>query len=129
MSQATNFTIKDGTATDTLFTCVQPSGGNLPATYFARAKGAMPVQQPVIAISSSGRSNTTRVVKQTIKTPIVVTLGDGSTKVVDFVFTDISTTIPGSASDAVRADHTAFIRNSVDVQQIYESHTDGYAPN
>lgn len=129
MPQATNFTINDGAAAATVFTNVQPSGGSLPALYFARAKGAFPVQQPQVAISSVGKQNGVRVVKQTVKTPILQTDTAGVTKVVDYMFTEITTTSPGTASVADRSNHWAYVSNSLDVAQIGESHKDGYGPN
>lgn len=129
MPQAKNFTIKDGAAADTLFTNVQPAGGALPALYFARAKGPFPVQQPQIAISSAGKQNGVRVVKQTVKTPILQTDNTGVTKVVDYMFTEILTTSPGTAAVTDRSAHWAFVSNSLDVAEIAECHKDGYAPN
>lgn len=129
MPQATNFTIKDGSLADTLFTNVQPAGGSLPATYFARAKGAIPLHQPVINISASGKQNGARTTKQTVKTPILQTDINGVTKVVDYAFTEISTTMPGTASVANRTEHWAFVANSCDIAQVADSHKDGYPPN
>lgn len=131
MPQAENFTIKDGAAApvNTVFTNVQPAGGSVPALYFARAKGAFPTQQPTIAISSVGKQNGVRVAKQTIKTPIVVTDTAGVPKVVDYMFTEVVTTSPGTASIADRDHHWAYVSNSLDIAQIAEGHKDGYAPN
>lgn len=129
MPQATNLTIKDGAAADTLFTNVQPAGGSAPALYFARGKGNYPAQQPQIAVSSSGKQGGVRVTKQTVKTPILQTDTNGLTKVVDYMFTEIVTTAPGTASVADRANHWAYVSNSADVAQIAESHKDGYAAN
>lgn len=129
MPQASNFTIQDGSATDTLFTNVTPASGNLPALYFARLKGAYPVQQPTIGISSAGKQGNVRVVKQTVKTPILQPDGAGGFKVIDFCFSEIVTTMPGTASVANRKDHVAYVRNSLDVEQVMESHEDGYAAN
>lgn len=129
MPQASNFTIKDGTNADTLFTNVQPAGGSLPATYFARGKGAIPNQQPVINISATGKQGGVRTTKQTVKTPILQTDINGVTKVVDYAFTEISTTMPGTASVANRTEHWAFVCNSAVVAQLADSHKDGYPPN
>lgn len=129
MPQAKNFTINDGAAAATVFTNVQPSGGALPALYFARAKGAFPVQQPQIAISSAGKQNGVRVVKQTVKTPILQTDNAGVTKVVDYMFSEIVTTSPGTASITDRSNHWAYVSNSLDVAEVGESHKDGYGPN
>lgn len=129
MPQASNFTIQDGSAVDTVFTNVTPASGNLPALYFARLKGAYPVQQPTIAISSAGKQGGVRVVKQTVKTPILQSDGSGGFKVVDFCFSEITTTMPGTAAVTDRSDHVAYVRNSLDVDQIMESHEDGYAAN
>lgn len=129
MPQASDFTIKDGANEDVLFSNVQPASGNLPALYFARAKGAFPAQQPVLGVSSHGKAGMTRVVKQTVKTPILQSDGAGGFKVVDFVFTDVSTTIPGTASSTDRDNHGAFLANSLGVPQILSAHEDGYAPN
>lgn len=128
MPQATNFTIKDGAAVDTVFSNVQPAGGTLPALYFARAKGAFPVQQPTIGVSSTGKQGGVRVTKETVKTPILQSIG-GEIKVVDYMFTEVITTMPGTATVADRANHHAYVANSLDVVQIAESHRDGYAPN
>lgn len=129
MSQAVNFTIKDGTATpvNTVFTCVQPASGNLPATYQARTKGPSLASQPVIAISSSGKKGS-REVRQTVRTPFWILGSDGVTRVQDAMFTEIRTVLPDSVPDAVRADHQAFVANSVDVSQIKDSMIDGFAP-
>lgn len=129
MPQAETFTIQDGNSVDTIFTNVTPASGNLPALYFARAKGAFPVQQPQIGLSSVGKLKGVRVVKQTVKTPILQSDGAGGFKVVDFCFTEITTTMPGTAAVANRKDHVSYVRNSLDVAQIMESHEDGYAAN
>lgn len=130
MSQASNFTIKDGAATptDTLFTNLQPAGGNLPAVYQAKTKGAFSSAQPKIQLSSE-QTGKGRRVRQTIRTPYAVLGTDGVTKVVDSAFTEIITTIPDTIPDAVRADHWAYVANSADVPQISESGKTGYAPN
>lgn len=131
MPQASNFTIKDGktpTPADTVFTCLQPAGGSLPAVYQARTAGPNSASQPKIALSSSGTPKA-RETRQTIRTPYYVTGVDGQTKVVDNCFTEIRTVIPESCPAATRADHVAFIANSLDVPQIKESHHDGYAAN
>lgn len=129
MSQASNFTVNDGATTPvaTLFTSVQPASGNLPATYMARTKGPSSASQPTIAISSSGKKGS-REVRQTIRTPYYVTGTDGVTRVQDAMFTEIRTVLPDSVPDAVRADHYAYVSNSVDIAQIKESMKDGYAP-
>lgn len=129
MPQATNFTIKDGAVADCVFTNVQKASGSVPALYFARAKGAYPVQQPQIAISSAGKANGVRVSKQTVKTPILGVDANGVTTVVDYIFSEITTTVPGTASVANRSEHWAYVSNSLDVAQIAESHKDGYAAN
>lgn len=129
MPQASNFTIEDGAAAETVFTNVQPAGGTNPALYFARAKGAFPVQQPQIALSSSGKQGGVRVTKQTVKTPILQTDTNGVTKVVDYMFTEMNTTAPGTATVADRSNHWAYVSNSADVAQIADGHKDGYAPN
>lgn len=130
MPIASNMTLNDGQATPaaTLFTNIQPAGGNLPAVYMAKTKGPMVVAQPKIAVSSSGTSKT-RETKITIKTPYWVTGTDGVTKVVDSAFTEIRTVMPDSVPDAVRADHTAYVANVCDVAQVKESLKDGYAPS
>lgn len=130
MTQASTFTINDGKASPvaTVFTCVQPAGGSLPAQYQARLKGPNPSAQPRIAISSSGTSKA-REVRVTVRTPYWVTGTDGVTKVVDSVFTEIRHVFPETVPDAVRADHAAYVANSCDVPQIRESMVDGYAPN
>lgn len=130
MPNATSFTIKDGAAVDTVFSNVQPAGGTLPALYFARAKGSFPVQQPSIGLSSAGKQGGVRVVKQTVKTPILQTdASSGISKVIDYMFTEVNTTMPGTATVADRANHRAYVANSLDVPQVAESHQDGYAPN
>lgn len=130
MAQAINFTIKDGAGTpaDTLFTCVQPAGASLPATYYARAKGSASAYQPKIAISSKGNGKT-RETFQTVLVPYAVTGTDGITRVVDKAYAEIRVVLPDSVPDAVRSDLRAYVANSVDVAQIIESMTTGYAPN
>lgn len=130
MPQAANFTINDGATTPaaTLFTNVQPASGNIPATYFARAKGVSAVSQPTIAVSSKGKQKA-REVTTTIKTPYSVVGTDGITRVVDNCFTTIVTVLPDSCPASVRADHQAYVANSRDVAQIKETELDGYAPN
>lgn len=128
MPQATTFTINDGSAVATVFTNVQPAGGGLPALYFAREKGAFPTTQPTIGISSAGKQGNVRVVKQTVKTPILQTIA-GETKVVDYMFTEIVTTRPGTATVIDSANHVAYVKNSLDEPQVEDSHEDGYAPN
>lgn len=130
MPTASTFTIKDGASTpaDVVFTNIQPAGGNLPSTYLAKAKGPMVIAQPKIAISSSGNTKT-RETKITVKTPFWVTGVDGVTRVQDSVFTEIRFVIPDTVPDAVRADHAAYVANSLDVAQVRESMRDGYAPN
>lgn len=129
MPIASNLTIKDGQATpvDVVFTNIQPSSGNLPSVYIAKAKGPAVVSQPKLAISSTGNSKA-RETKYTIRTPYWVTGTDGATKVLDSAFTEVRSVIPDSIPDAVRADHVAYVANSLDVPQIKESLRDGYAP-
>lgn len=130
MPQASNLTINDGAVTPAavVFTNIQPAGGNLPAVYLAKTKGPNVGAQPKIAISSTGSAKS-REVRQTIRTPYWVTGGDGVTKVLDSVFTEIRTVIPDSVPDAVRADHVAYAQNSLGVAQVKESMRDGYAPS
>lgn len=130
MPNAVNFTIKDGASTpaDTLFTNVQPAGGNLPALYIAKAKGPSVNCQPRLNVSSTGNTKT-REVRMTIRTPYWTTGGDGTTRVIDSVFTEIRTVLPDSVPDSVRNDHNAYVANSLDVPQMKESNTSGYAPN
>lgn len=129
MPQAANFTINDGATTPaaTLFTCVQPASGNIPATYFARAKGVSAASQPVIAVSSKGKQKA-REVTTTIKTPYAVAGTDGITRVIDSCFTTITTVLPDSCPTSVRSDHQAYVANSRDIVQFKESDTEGYAP-
>lgn len=129
MPQATNFTIKDGAVADCVFTNAQKASGSTPALYFARAKGAFPVQQPQISLTAAGKAGGVRVSKQTVKTPILITDTNGVTTIVDYMFSEIVTTMPGTASVANRNEHWAFVSNSLDVAQIAESHKDGYAAN
>lgn len=126
--QASTFTIDDGSLAATIFSNVQPASGALPALYFAREKGNFPVQQPTIGLSSAGKQNGVRTVKQTVKTPILQTGADGITKVVDYIFSDVSTTLPGTATVNDRENHAAYLRNSLGVDQIKAAHVDGYAP-
>lgn len=130
MPTASNVTINDGSITPvaTLFTMIQPSGGNLPATYIAKSKGPMMAAQPKIMISASGTAKT-RESKITIKTPYWVTGADSVTKVVDSVFTEIRTVLPDSIPDAVRKDHQAYVANFCDAAQVQETMRDGYAPS
>lgn len=130
MPTAVNFTIKDGASTpaDTLFTNVQPAGGNLPALYLAKNKGPSVNCQPRINVSSTGNTKT-REVRMTIRTPYWALGTDGTTRVIDSAFTEIRTVLPDSVPDSVRNDHAAFVANSLDVLQIKEANTGGYAPN
>ena len=130
MSQAANFTIKDGASTpaDTVFTCVQPAGGNLPATYFARAKGSSSAYQPKIAISSKGGKKI-REVFQTVLVPYSVVDGGGKPTLVDNAYAEIRVVLPDTVPDSVRSDLRAYVANSVDVAQIVDAMITGYAPN
>lgn len=130
MPIASNVTVDDGTATPvaTLFTMIQPSGGNLPATYIAKTKGPNMSSQPKVQVSASGTAKT-RECKLTIKTPYWVTGTDGVTKVVDSAFTEVRFVLPDSVPDAVRKDHRAFVANFLDQPQIVEALTDGFAPS
>lgn len=130
MSQASNFTIKNGAATpvDVLFTNLQPAGGNLPAVYQARSTGNTVASQAKIMVSSTGTAKT-REVRRTIRTPYSVVGVDGVTKVVDSCFTEIRTVLPETVPDDVRANHQAFVANSCDVPQIQDADKNGYAPN
>lgn len=128
MPSASTFTIKDGAATplDTVFTNVQPSGGNLPAVYIAKAKGPSGLAQPKLQISSNG-SVKSREIKITLKVPSFVTV-NGLTTVGDSAFAEVKIVLPESVPDSVRSDFSAYLRNSLDVAQISESTTSGYAP-
>lgn len=130
MAQATNFTIKDGAATpvDTVFTNVQPAGGNLPATYFARAKGASPAQQPTVRISSRGMQGK-REVLHTVAVPYAVTGADAVSRVVSIALVEVKVVLPDNVPDAVRSDLRAYAANSLDVAQIVDAVQTGYAPN
>lgn len=130
MPNASNLTINDGKPTPvaTLFTMIQPSGGNLPATYVAKSKGPSMISQPKVQISAQGTSKT-RVSKITVKTPYWVTGTDGVTKVVDSAFTEIRSTMPDTVPDAVRADHRAYLANLLDQEQVYQTVSDGFAPS
>lgn len=129
MPIAANFTVNDGASTPvaTLFTNIQPAGGNLPAVYVAKTKGPSVVAQPKIAVSSTGSAKA-REVRMTIRTPFWVTGTDGVTKVQDSVFSEIRTVLPDTVPDAVRADHMAYVANSCDIAQVKEALTTGYAP-
>lgn len=129
MPQASTFTIKDGASTpaDTVFTNIQPAGGNLPSVYLAKAKGPATNAQPKIAVSSTGTAKT-RETRTTVRTPYWVTGVDGVTRVQDSCFTETRTVIPETVPDAVRSDHAAYVANSLDVAQVRESVRDGYAP-
>lgn len=130
MPTASNVTVMDGQTTPvaTLFTMIQPSGGNIPATYVAKAKGPSMSAQPKVMISASGTSKT-REAKITIRTPYYVTGTDAVTKVIDSVFTEIRTVLPDSVPDAVRKDHQAYVANFCDNGQVQETMRDGYAPS
>lgn len=130
MPSASTFSIPDGAGTpvSTMFTLLQPAGGTLPATYVAKTKGPSVAAQPKIAISSTG-SGKTRESRITIRTPYWVTGTDGLTKIQDSVFTEIRSVVPDTVPDSVRADHAAFVANSLDVPQIREAYRDGFAPN
>ena len=130
MSQAANFTIKDGASTpaDVLFTNVQPAGGSLPATYYARSRGPMTASQPVIRTSSKGMQGK-REVLHTVSVPYAVTGTDGVTKVVGSAFAEVRVVLPDTVPDTVRADLRAFVANSCNSPQFVESMTTGYAPN
>lgn len=130
MTQAVNFSINDGASTpvSTLFTCLQPAGGNLPAVYQAKAKGPSVAAQPKISVSSSGTTKT-REVRMTVRTPYWVTGTDGVTKVIDSAFAEIRIVLPETVPDAVRSDHAAYVANSLDAAQILAAVRDGYAPN
>lgn len=130
MPTAISFTIKNGATTpaDTVFTCLQPASGNLPAVYQARSAGPNGAAQPKIAISSSGTQKT-REVRRTIRTPYYVVGTDGVPKVVDSCFTEIRTVLPESVPDAVRADHQAYVANSCDTAQVVDTDRNGYAPS
>lgn len=128
MPNASNFTIKDGTIADVVFTNLQPAGGNLPAVYQAKAKGPVVAAQPKISVSSSGTAKT-RETRTTIRTPYAVTGADGTVKIVDSCFTEIRTVMPETIPDAVRLDHQAYVANSLDVPQMKDTQINGYAPN
>lgn len=130
MSQAAHFTINDGATTPaaTLFTNVSAASGNLPATWYAKAKGIAAAHWPMIAVSSKGRQKARETVR-TVRTPYVVTGTDGIARVVDSCFTTITTVIPDSVPPSVRADHQAYVANSSDTPLVKETETDGYAPN
>lgn len=129
MPTASSFTIQDGASlpADVVFTNIQPAGGNLPSVYLAKTKGPATAAQPKIAISSTGNAKS-REVRQTVRTPFWVTGVDGVTRVQDSVFTEIRTVVPDAVPDAVRADHAAYVRNSLAIWQVQESMRDGYAP-
>lgn len=129
MPIAESFTIKNGASTpvDTLFTNLQPAGGNLPSVYQAKGRGPSVAAQPKIAISSSGNAKS-REVRMTIRTPYWVTGTDGATKVLDSCFTEIRSVLPETVPDSVRADHAAYVANSCDVQHVRASLIEGYAP-
>lgn len=130
MPQASNVTVKDGATTpaDTLFTMIQPSGGNLPATYVAKSKGPSMSAVPKVMISATGTAKT-RETKLTFRTPFWVTGTDGVTKVIDSAFTEVKTVLPESVPDAVRKDHQAYVANFLDNVQVQETMRDGYAPS
>lgn len=130
MPTASNVTVNDGATTPvaTLFTMIQPAGGNLPATYVAKLKGPSVSSQPKVQISATGTSKT-RESKVTIKTPYWVTGTDGVTKVIDSAFTEIRSVMPDSVPDAVRKDHQAYLANWLDQAQMQETIRDGYAPS
>lgn len=128
MPQAGNIVVKDNANVDVEFTNVQPSSGNLPATYLARAKGASTASQPVIAISAKGQKGS-REIRETVRTPYAIVGVDGVTRVQDSVFTEIRTVLPDNVPDAVRAEHCAYVRNSLAVLQVKEAHETGYAPS
>lgn len=130
MPIASNVTINDGATTPvaTLFTMIQPSGGNLPATYVAKTKGPSMSSQPKVQISASGTTKT-RESKITVKTPYWVTGADGVTKVIDSAFTEVRSVMPDSVPDAIRKDHRAYLANLLDQAQVQETVQDGYAPS
>lgn len=129
MPTASNFSINNGAATpvSTLFTNLQPAGGNLPAVYLAKTTGPSVSAQAKIAISATGSAKT-REMRQTIRTPYWVTGVDGVTKVLDSCFTEIRTVLPESVPDDVRANHAAYVANSCDEAQVRASMKEGYAP-
>lgn len=129
MPNAVNFSVLNGASTPvtTLFTNLQPAGGNLPAVYLAKGTGPMVSAQTKIAISSTGSAKS-REVRATIRTPYWVTGADGVTKVLDSCFTEIRTVVPESVPDSVRANHVAYVANSCDDAQVQAAMRDGYAP-
>lgn len=130
MPQAANFTIKDGATSpvDTLFTMVQPSGGTLPATYFARAKGDSVAFQPKLAVSSKGVKNG-REVHYTLRVPEVVMGTNGIPTVVDAAFATLRITLPDRVSTARRSDLRAYLANLLAITQFVETNETGYSPN
>lgn len=130
MAQAANFTIKDGSATpaDTLFTCVQPAGGSLPAVYYARAKGLSAATQPKIQVSSKGGAKK-RESFSTYLVPFSILGPDGVTRVVDNAYAEVRCVMPDSVPNDVRAHLRAYLANSLDVAQFQETVETGYAPN
>lgn len=129
MPIASNFTIKDGSATpaDTVFSMLQPTSGNLPAIYVAKSKGPSVSAQPKIAVSSSGDTKK-RETRITVRTPYWVLGTDGVARVQDSCFTEIRVVLPETVPDAVRADHAAYIWNLLNVPQVKESIREGYSP-
>lgn len=129
MSQAANFTIKDGATTpaDTVFTNVKPAVGQSAAEYYARAKGPSPALQPKVKASDKATASS-RVYTQIVETPYWVTGADGVSRRVDAAHTVITTTLPTTIPDAVRNDHYAYVANSVDVAQFQDGFKNGYAP-
>lgn len=129
MPNAANFSVMNGETTpvSTLFTNLQPAGGNLPAVYLAKASGPMSSAQAKIAVSSTGSAKT-REVRVTIRTPYWVTGTDGVTKVLDSCFSEVRTVLPETVPDAVRANHAAYVANVCDEAQVRSALRDGYAP-
>lgn len=131
MPQASNFTIKDGSSTpaDVLFTNLQAASGNLPAVYQARSKGPTAAVQPKISISSKGQGKAREVritysVPQQRTDPVT-----GFVTTVDAAFAELRFVQPDNVTDAVRADLVAYVSNSVQVPQLKDACTTGYAPN
>lgn len=130
MSQATNFTIKDGASTpaDTLFTNVQPSGGGIPAVYLARTKGTSPANQPKIQVSAKGGQKK-REAFMTFLVPFAVVGADSIARVVDNAYAEVRVVLPDSVPNSVRSDLRAYLANSLDIAQFQETVETGYSPN
>ncbi|DAD52345.1 coat protein [ssRNA phage SRR5208570_4] len=128
MPTASNITIKDGANADTIFTNVQPAGGNLPAVYLGKTKGTTAASQPKLSISSKGK-NTGREVVMTFAIPYAVVGTDGIERVVDTEFYEVRKVGPARIPASLQADGVAYVATSLTATQIKEAFRDGYAPN